>query len=84
MASQNVPTADNPSYTAEVEESNNDQEIAQLREDQQEIRKEFSYKFNRINSKIDFLADKVGTLVDRLIKPATSPPSQDIMDIDTF
>ena len=37
-----------------------------------------------MNSKIDFLADKVGTLVDRLIKPAASPPSQDIMDVDTF
>ena len=48
------------------------------------MRKEFSYKFNRMNSKIDFLADKVGTLVDRLIKPAASPPSQDIMDVDTF
>ena len=37
MASQNVPTANNPGYqvpdTAEVEESDNDQEIAQLRED---------------------------------------------------
>ena len=84
MASQNIPTADNLSYMAEVEESDNNQEIAQLREDQQEMRKEFNYKFNRINSKIDFLANKVGTLVDRLIKPAASLLSQDIMDVDTF